>query len=543
MDNSGPSPVSGYPRTNGAGSRDSGAPNPVTPQPLEVSDALTGETIFLGANSAPACFLRLSPKERSAQIHNGTLTQTLMKGNVLSLFGLDNSSVTYPFVNLWSTNDISSDDASSLHQALPSDLEILKAFRQYRSTSYLYYPSILELDGFEVEIYSFLSQREANSRNDPQQTASLHGKGFAWIGSLYAMLAAAAQFNDTSVEERSLASRVFVCLSFQCLRLTNFFQRPSIQSIQTMLLIGNVLQNDRNPGIAWTLLGMTIRSAQSIGLHHVLVNSQTLETESKRRLWCAVVWQDMILSISHDRPTICAHAVTSRIGPSNNSIESSLDRFNTISDFSYEDCLSRLCPIIHNILSSRTSMPKISSQLSSMESLCDALNQVQDKAKPNLQLQGMCMTRPEYGEHLALQFTLAYAKSELCRPAVELEPDEVQSENWARVEGLQRVFTGSAWDTIHIFLDIREFDPKLVRTWAAMHRVLSAALVLGVLAPEKGWMDSNQRRGRGDPLERLIPVLEKMEAEISLVSGDGHGQERSALGKSVEILNALTRAC
>ena len=541
----------GHHVANDPGNRDSKASNRVTPGPLEVSDALTGETVFLGANSAPAFFLRRPSKKRPGQPPNGVSAETLVKGNILSIFGLENSRVTYPFVNLWSTNDDSSDDAGSLNQALPSDLEVLKAFRQYRSTSYLYYPPILELNDFEVEIYSFLSQREADSRTDPQERASLHGKGFAWIGILYAMLAAATQFNDSSVEERSLASRVFVCLSFQCLRLTNFFQRPSMQSIQTMLLIGNVLQNDMNPGVAWTLLGMTIRSAQSIGLHNVFANSQTVETRIKRRLWCAVVWQDTILSISHDRPaaTICTHAVTSTIESSNDSIESLGAILDTASSASYEDCLSRLCPIIHAILSSRVPLPRTSSQLSSIESICDALNQVQEKAKPSLQTYVMCMTRPEYGEHLALQFTLAYAKSELCRPVVELEPDDVHSEDWPRVQGLQQIFTGSAWDTIHTFLDIREFEPKLVRTWAAMHRVLSAALVLGGLTSEEGWIGLNQRRERGDPLQRLIPVLEKMEADISLMSSNGHGQaylsvaqEPGALGKAVKVLNALTRA-
>ena len=523
----------------------------MAPGPLEVSDALTGETIFLGANSAPAFFLRRPSKESHSQPPNGASAKSLVKCNTLSIFGLDNSSVTYPFVNLWSTNAGSGDDASSLHQALPSDLDILKAFHQYRSTSYLYYPPILELNGFEVEVYAFLSHREADSGTDTQETASLHGKGFAWIGILYAMMAAAAQFNDSSVEERSLASRVFVCLSFQCLRLTNFFQRPSIQSIQTMLLIGNVLQNDMNPGIAWTLLGMTVRSAQSIGLHNVSTKSRTMETESKRKLWTAVVWQDTILSISHDRPTstICTHAVTSGIDDLDNLIETSGLILNTTSSASYEDCLSRICSIIHGILSSRVPLPRTSSQLSSIESLCDALNQVQEKAKPSLQTQVIYTTRPEYGEYLALQFNLAYARSELCRPVVELEPDDVHSEDWPRVQGLQKIFTESAWDTIHTFLDIREFEPKLVRTWAAIHRVLSAALVLGVLTPEERRMDSNQRRGRGDPLERLTPVFEKMQAESSLMSINGQGQaylsatqEPRTLEKAVEVLNALTRA-
>lgn len=501
------------------------------PEPLEVSDALTGETVFLGPNSAPAFFLRSLGQENPYASPGHEKARDLVQGNILSIFGLENSSVTYPFVSLWSTNDSSSDDVDSLREALPSDMEILKAFRQYRSTSYLYYPPILDLAEFEVEMYGFLSQREAHSRNNPMDTASLHGKGFAWIGTLYAMLAAAAQFNDNSIEERGLASRVFVCLSFQCLRLTNFFKRPSVQSVQTMLLIGNVLQNDMNPGVAWILLGMTIRSAQSIGLHSSSVRSQSTESLSRRGLWRATAWQDTILSLSHDRPTTTFPAVPTL----NDTILSS--------NASYEDSLSSLCPVIHAICSMRVSSPETSSHLSSIESICGILDAVHEKSKPSLQMFEKCMTRSEYGEHLALKFNLAYAKSELCRPIMETCLKDVESQWSLRVQKLQLLFVSAAWDTIHAFLDMRQFDSKLVRTWAAKHRVLSTSLVLGLLTPEVRWMDSMQRKGRSDPLERLIPVLEELEVESRPVSSDGHKDayelESGPLTKAVEVLKAL----
>ena len=95
-------------------------------KPLEIADHLTGGTIFLGANSAPAFFLRnFEQLEYFGSVDQFPAT-TLEDANILSVFGLDNSSVTYPFVNLWST-EAGSDDISSLRQALPSDFEIVKS--------------------------------------------------------------------------------------------------------------------------------------------------------------------------------------------------------------------------------------------------------------------------------------------------------------------------------------------------------------------------------------------------------------------------------
>ena len=74
-------------------------------------------------------------------------------------------------MNLWSTGDGSNDDVGSLRNALPSDLDaevshesfaakqfmspsqknliVSRAFRQYRSTSYIYSPAMLDLGNFE----------------------------------------------------------------------------------------------------------------------------------------------------------------------------------------------------------------------------------------------------------------------------------------------------------------------------------------------------------------------------------------------------------
>ncbi len=48
---------------------------------------------------------------------------------------------------------------------------------------------------------------------------------------------------------------VAVCSSFQCLRLSNFFNRPDLVQIQAMGLIGHCLRNNLDTNSAWILMG------------------------------------------------------------------------------------------------------------------------------------------------------------------------------------------------------------------------------------------------------------------------------------------------
>ena len=47
-----------------------------------------------------------------------------------------------------------------------------------------------------------------------------------------------------------------VCCAYQALRMTNFMAHPSLEAIQTLLIIGNVLSYNMNPGCSYILLGM-----------------------------------------------------------------------------------------------------------------------------------------------------------------------------------------------------------------------------------------------------------------------------------------------
>jgi hypothetical protein len=78
-----------------------------------------------------------------------------------------------------------------------------------------------------------------------------------------------------------------VCCAYECLRIINYLSCTQLEDIQNLLVLGNVISNNMNAGVAWSLLGkteraayalinstltfaigLTIRLAQGLGLHH-----------------------------------------------------------------------------------------------------------------------------------------------------------------------------------------------------------------------------------------------------------------------------------
>lgn len=76
-----------------------------------------------------------------------------------------------------------------------------------------------------------------------------------------------------------------MCCSYQCLRMTNFLSQPTIEAIQTLLVIGNVLSYNMNPGISYVLLGMTLRMGLALGLHVESSRFSSLEGYRRRHVW------------------------------------------------------------------------------------------------------------------------------------------------------------------------------------------------------------------------------------------------------------------
>ena len=92
----------------------------------------------------------------------------------------------------------------------------------------------------------------------------------------------------------------------QALRMASFMNRPTLLAIQTLIMIGPYLTNSGRFLDAWTLFGLTIRLAHSIGLHR---NPKYLdpapplrECALRQMLWWWMLHMDQQYSMTLGRP-------------------------------------------------------------------------------------------------------------------------------------------------------------------------------------------------------------------------------------------------
>ncbi|CDU23664.1 uncharacterized protein SPSC_02293 [Sporisorium scitamineum] len=112
--------------------------------------------------------------------------------------------------------------------------------------------------------------------------------------------------STTSAKSPAMVSDLFLSAAYQSLRLCSFLSAPTLQTIHSQLLIGAYLLNTERAASFWPLLGSVARQAQSIGLHvdpyKIKHDWDPVEADTRRRLWWAVVHQDVILSGIFGRP-------------------------------------------------------------------------------------------------------------------------------------------------------------------------------------------------------------------------------------------------
>ncbi|KAK2867749.1 hypothetical protein FQN49_003507, partial [Arthroderma sp. PD_2] len=216
-------------------------------------------TVHLGSRSVLAYLLGGSPKEA---------TQALLEGGLLPKLGLDNETATYPFIDLWSS-DSSSYDIRSVCAAIPDDSQCRRLFKCYRNIAAIIYPVLSDIERFEEKLELALRNRATFgiSENENDELSKPFGMSTAFVGLLFAVLAAGCQSSDMSGKERELTSQVYICCSYQFLRATNFVSQPTLEAVQTLLIIGNVLSYNMNPGVSYILLGMSLRMGMVLGLH------------------------------------------------------------------------------------------------------------------------------------------------------------------------------------------------------------------------------------------------------------------------------------
>ena len=132
------------------------------------------------------------------------------------------------------------------------------------------------------------------------------------VALVFVMLAMGTQFVVLpSAEQKEQTAEFYVSASHQALQKFSYLSRPSLRSVQTMVLITYFLMNDNHGSDAYAFAGILIRQAYALGLNRdpsiVVPNSSRYEMQQRRKLWQAVFLQDTFFTIILKLPPTSNH--------------------------------------------------------------------------------------------------------------------------------------------------------------------------------------------------------------------------------------------
>ncbi|KAL9130532.1 MAG: hypothetical protein Q9217_001300 [Psora testacea] len=133
------------------------------------------------------------------------------------------------------------------------------------------------------------------------------------VALIFVMLAMGTQFVAIpSPDAKEQTAEFYVSASHQALRVINYLGRPSLRSMQCMVLIIYFLMNDNHASDAWAFAGILTRHAYALGLNRdpsvTAPNAHPFEKQQRRKLWQAVLFQDTFFSIILKLPPTATHS-------------------------------------------------------------------------------------------------------------------------------------------------------------------------------------------------------------------------------------------
>ena len=246
----------------------------------------------------------------------------------------------------------------------------------------------------------------------------------------------------------------------------------------------------QNAGTAWSMLGLTIRLAQGLGLHQACPPHTPKDLVFRRsKVWWAVIWQDSLLSIIYDRnAALDVHTMPMP------------QRVGSVSP--YHASMYRLCKVGLQIVRDRSKPANSHERMNAINHHRDEIAIIMRDSAEYLRDSRKCSTTRENIEHWGLYLHTSYALTELCRPAVSLRGSDEM------VKAFKSVCIENLANTVEAFLGLNSIIAFTRQSWAAMHRALSSALLLGILG-------EHLRNDRAHKLvSRFIAVMTDITANV-----------------------------
>ncbi|PYH96076.1 fungal-specific transcription factor [Aspergillus ellipticus CBS 707.79] len=392
--------------------------------------------------------------------------QALPKEDLLTELALGNESAAYPFVDLWSSDPYTFNIAGVCN-VLPDDEQCRKLLKFYRETGAVLYPVLPDLNRLEENTNRLLQGRQAAGgayRPDANGLVKPFGMSVSFLSLLFAVLASGCQLSDLPGKERELTSWVYVSCSYHCLRMLNYVSQPSVEVIQTLLIIGSVLSYNMNAGASYTLLGMTERMCMVLGLHVETSGFSRTAQAARRRVWWAMAFQNSHFSLAYDRPSITMI----------NQPEIPYDPKSMPGHRGYFETLCRIISVILEMLRGLMFTHHSHLRYHEIRDYKQRIERITAEAAPHLRFHDRCSTQAEHIERTQLRLHSSYFISFMCR--VSLDPDVPMDEQ--RREVVREDCLTNLINTIEAFIELHAINSHASRTWISLQRTIACAFLL-----------------------------------------------------------------
>ena len=224
---------------------------------------------------------------------------------------------------------------------------------------------------------------------------------------------------------------------------------------------------------------------------------------SRSRVWWAIVWQDSLLSITYDRASATGMLEVSSMPPPQDIGPTS----------AYHAVMYQLSKVGLDIVRDRAVPMSSGEQIARITKHRDELANMLRDAAEYLRDSRKCNSSRETIEHWGLYLHSSYHMSELCRPAISPHADPELANAFKQtcidnlvntVEaflGLNNIVSRVLQEVAGVYTDSGDKTTFARSSWAAVHRALGSAVMLGII----GEHTRSERAGR--LLSRFINVM------------------------------------
>ncbi|KAJ6131335.1 hypothetical protein N7523_001795 [Penicillium sp. IBT 18751x] len=479
------------------------------------SNVLKTGAVHIGSRSA---LVDILDKSKGSE----DIAQALPQEDLLADLAMGNESAAYPFVDLWSSDPYTFNIAG-VCAVLPDDAQCHRFLGFYKEIGAVLYPVLPDLSLIEMKSERLLEGRRRAGgiyKPDANGLVKPFGIDLPFFSLFFALLASGCQLSDMSEKDRELTSWVYVSCAYQCLRMLNYVSQPTVEVIQILLIISNVLSYNMNAGASYTLLGMTERMCLVLGLHVESTGFSIAEQAVRRRTWWAMAFQNSHFSLAYDRPSI-----TMVSQPEIPFEPKSMPGHRT-----YVETSCRIVSLALEVLRSRMDPSSAQPRFHDIREYKHRIHRMIAEATPHLRQPDQCRTLADHIERTELRLHSSYLLSVLCR--VSLDPHAHMTDTHRVL--IREDCINSLIDTIDAFVELHEINSHCSRSWISLQRSIASAFLL--VANDDGaqtWA--------------LVHRLEKVLADHVYEDGNAEHNSRTDsakhLASSLRALREIREAC